>query len=197
MKPRKILLIVLVVLALAALMYKMSERYVYSNTVPMDVKTLLEKPELAFTEEQKGFLITTLNMKTIPPDPTNIMGTFTQSQRSAIDGVITKYMISPTKRPKNLEFVDSKQLNYSPAQKEFIVNIFTNGVTDPAAADRIVTTMNKAQSETLKKEYEKYTNYMNSLKNPVQKTTNNPVQSNIMGFSCVKSPDNTFSCSFS
>jgi hypothetical protein len=85
MKPRKILLIVLVVLALAALMYKMSERYVYSNTVPMDVKTLLEKPELAFTEEQKGFLITTLNMKTIPPDPTNIMGTFTQNQRSAID----------------------------------------------------------------------------------------------------------------
>lgn len=189
MKPRKILLIVLVVLALAALMYKMSERYVYSNTTPMDVQTLLDSKEMNFSEEQKGFLITTLNMKTIAPDPTNIMGTFTQNQRSALDNVFTKYMSSPTKRPKHLEFVDSPKLNYSPAQKEFIVNIFTNGVTDPAAADRIVTTMNKAQSETLKKEYEKYTNYMNSLKNPVK--------SNIMGFSCVKSPDNTFSCSFS
>ena len=50
MKPRKILLIVLVVLALAALMYKMSERYVYSNTTPMEVQTFLETPELAFTE---------------------------------------------------------------------------------------------------------------------------------------------------
>lgn len=190
MKPRKILLIVLIVLALAALMYKMSERYVYSNTIPMDVQSLLEAPEpdMKFTDVQKEFLITMFNTKTIPSDQ-NIAGTFTQNQNNAINGVFTKYMPSPTKRPKHLEFVDSKQLNYSPVQKTFIENIFTNGITDPAAADKIVAKMTKAQADTLKKEYKKYTNYMNSLKNSVQ--------SNIMGFSCVKSPDNTFSCSFS
>ena len=99
MKPRKILLIVLVVLVLAALMYKMSERYVYSNTIPMDVQTLLEQPELAFTEVQKEFLITVFNTKTIPQDPTNIIGTFTQNQNGAIDGVFRNYMPQKTTEP--------------------------------------------------------------------------------------------------
>jgi hypothetical protein len=162
----------------------------------MDIQSLLEQPELGFTEDQKGFLITTFNMKTIPPDPTNITSTFTENQKNAIEGVFSKYVSAPVKMPKYLEFVDSKQLNYSPAQKDFIKKIFTNGVTDPVEADKIVAKMTKAQAETLKKEYQKYTNYMNSLKNQVTTTDTQRVQ-NVMGFSCVKRPDNTFSCSFS
>lgn len=195
MKPRKILLIVLVVLVLAALMYKMSERYVYSNAIPMDVQTLLEAPEpdMKFSEEQKEFLITTFNMKTMPPDPKNIIGTFTQNQKNAIEGVFTKYMPSPTRRPKYLEFVDSPNLNYSYAQKEFILSVFTSGLTDPETVDKMVKTMNKIQAETFKKEYQKYTNYMNSLNGPVKKF----VPPNVMEFKCFKQPGNTFACSFS
>ncbi len=90
MNSRKIL-IILAVLVLLVLIYKMSERYVYSNTVPMEIQTFLDSKEMNFTETQKGFLVDAFNIKSVPPDPTNILGTFTDAQRRAIEANFMKY----------------------------------------------------------------------------------------------------------
>ena len=91
MNCRKIILITLVVLVLVALMYKMSERYVYSNTVPTDFQTLLEKPEMNFKEDQKEFLVFLYTAESVQNDPKGILKSLTDNQRNALIGIVTKY----------------------------------------------------------------------------------------------------------
>jgi len=89
MNSRKILL-VLAVLVLLVLVYKMSEKYVYSNTVPMDLQTLLEQKEMGFTEDQKEILVV-LYTGNLQNDPKNILKTLTDNQRNAFIGILEKY----------------------------------------------------------------------------------------------------------
>lgn len=124
MKPRKILLIVLVVLALAALMYKMSERYTPPANMEGIVRKLSSELELSNAQTQVVAYVL-MNGTEPPPELKEIGKTFTDSQRVAVQAELSKYM---------------------PAQK-------TTG--------------------------------------PMKRAPN------VMGFSCVKSPNNTFSCSFS
>ena len=99
MKHRKILLIVLVVLVLAALMYKMSERYTPPANVEEIVRKLSSDLNLSNAQTQVVAYVF-MNGTEPPPELREIDKTITNEKRVAIQAELSKYM-----PPKPIETV--------------------------------------------------------------------------------------------